>query len=638
MTHKIKPRILRRKLKKRKWKLKRQALRGSVVQPSTTTSQNRKRDRSPPSYSILDSVPASFSDDEWKAVSSFSSMSDDVFLRAVSVVTSERRNAFDIGIVTSNPRSGRLECDLQTPRNLLIPLWYKEDRVLLAVLYGLQQDSDSEVYSCDRVEYLDPCPRDKTSFRNLHRNLMARLTEELLVTRRSTRIHGVNLSVQSMVRSKHVHISAVCGKSRVEYNGNTKRRLAGFPRMGLTRRKLSELQNQTHLLGGLCHRFGMWWDYFKKDTKYVDPLDVSGCTTLLNVVNEVASWWNNARTRSDVVVESYNLIDLHDHIMSMVCRKIGRLKFDVLGDDHDDDSDVCDVSLDFSSHVVVGSTRSTVTLTGVRILPSTTTQPCELVELFVAKNVSSVRIRCGRGSSRRSRTMKISHRTRRLLGLVLEIDATIATSQQQQRSGVSRYKNDYDEDTSDCEPLPLWSAGEFDALDYYFETQDKENVCLRFKDGELRAQIGASTYVVCRFIFYADESRADMYVWEKIDGFYRKEYHKLGIVNESSGDIETILGFLSESFNARTTVWIRNECDVICRTTRKGYLSSIIDDKNVLQRCETLARSLTLWNYYGRLVTYHFVRVFVVRSEFEPTALNHQTYVVCYHSNHSLIP
>lgn len=394
VTNEIEPRIQRRNDKRRTYHLKRQQRHlkrqqrgrsGNVAGPSTT--RGRKRDRASPPYSILNTVLASFSDEDWKAISSFSTMSDDVFLSAISEITKKRRNDFHIGIVTSDSRSGSLRCDVLSPRNLLIPLWYKEERVILAIVYDLKQDSGSGVYSCARVEYLDPSPRDNTSLRNLHRDLMARVTEELLVVRRrrSSRMNTFDQSVQSMVRSKYVHISAVCGKSRVEYDGNEKRRLAGFPRMGLSRRKLTELQNQKHLLGGLCHRFGFWWEYFNKSTKHVDPLDLSRCSTLLNVVDGVASWWKNARTRSDVVVESYDLLDIHDHIMSMVCRTIGMVKFDILGDDDDGDSDddECHVTLEFSRHV-----GSTVTITTVRILPTSTREPCDRVDLFLTKDVS----------------------------------------------------------------------------------------------------------------------------------------------------------------------------------------------------------------------------------------------------------
>ena len=80
-------------------------------------------------------MSASFSDEDWKSISSFSKMSDDVFLSVISEITKERRNEFDIGLVTSDSRSGRIRCDVQSPRNLLIPLWYKEERVILAIVY-----------------------------------------------------------------------------------------------------------------------------------------------------------------------------------------------------------------------------------------------------------------------------------------------------------------------------------------------------------------------------------------------------------------------------------------------------------------------------------------------------------------------
>ena len=117
-VNKIEARIQKRNDKRRKYRLKRQrrGRSGNVAGPSTT--RGRKRDRASPPYSILKSVSASFSDEDWKTISSFSKMSDDVFLSAVSEISKERRNEFDIGLVTSDSRSGRIRCDVQSPRNL----------------------------------------------------------------------------------------------------------------------------------------------------------------------------------------------------------------------------------------------------------------------------------------------------------------------------------------------------------------------------------------------------------------------------------------------------------------------------------------------------------------------------------------
>ena len=585
-----------------------------------TKPRMRKRRKGHRGFTLLPST-TDFTREDWISATTSSEMSENVFSAVLLDAVLNQIQNFQVGLVT-NSISG-LECSNNNPRNLLIPFKYADERIIIAIMYDVQRDSQSNVWSCSRVEYLDAKSTDTCTFRNVHRDLMNRITLELLLqtTREDLPPGPPNPSLVKMVgETSFTHMSPVRKRCEVVLDASSDENvlIGAAPKMGLIKGGWNALQLQTHVLGTLCHRFGLFWEYFENE-KY--PLRVSAATTLEDRVQIVSKWWSVSRRRRNVKIDSFNLRDLHDILIVEMLRKRNRVDFNNV--DKDEEEVEMDFSLGFSVVQNHGGGPDIVTITQVRVRGSSVPDNAHGLTLEIDKSDFRGEILLGAipaGSNQMVYQFVVNERLCKILSLLFAVEPNVVATNTGQSQGAT-FKT-YDADNDWKHARPVWNRNDplVDTLEGYFLDAEDDEVDLLFRRGALRANIGDSVFVVSRLVFSVENGSVDLYVWEEIDNIFQKVHHSLEI-NELT-DVDEILSFLDQNFNEHTSVWIKNECEIATVTTRKGYLSSVFADRALVRRCEEFSRGLTLLNYYTHLSLLHFLRLYVVRDIFEPDVQN----------------
>ena len=167
--------------------------------------RTRKRRRNSKFFDFLEGALALTQEDFEATRDLHSEMSPNFFLACLrfGIAESDALKTFNIGVVFRDSRSGCLVSSLSStrthlPQNLIVPIEYDDDRIIVGVLYNVSISGG--VWRCSRVEYIDENVLDANRFRGLHRGVTNRVLNDYLIPLANH--HGI--SVDAIASRKSV--------------------------------------------------------------------------------------------------------------------------------------------------------------------------------------------------------------------------------------------------------------------------------------------------------------------------------------------------------------------------------------------------------------------------------------------------